>query len=52
MLSNDVVSLFVQLSDTSNFTKEIKDRLAKIDMDLKASASYSALNQVSAQIIL
>ena len=36
---NNVVSLFVKLSDSTNFTKEIKERLAKIDMDVKDSAN-------------
>lgn len=35
---NNVVSLFVKLSDTSIFTREIKDKLSKIDEDMKASA--------------
>lgn len=36
---NNVVSLFVKLIDSTNFTKEIKEKLAKIDMDLKDSAN-------------
>ena len=35
---NNVVSLFVKLSDTLNFTKDIKAKLSKIDEDMKASA--------------
>ena len=35
---NNVVFLFVKLSDTENFTKEIKDKLYKIDIDLKVSS--------------
>ena len=34
----NVSSLFGKLCDVSNFTKEIKDKLSKIDEDLKASA--------------
>ena len=41
---NNVVSLFAKLSDTSNFTKEIKDKLAKIDEDMKASAHQLSLD--------
>ena len=32
---NNVVSLFVKLSDTSNFTREIKDKFLKIDTYMK-----------------
>ena len=35
---DNLVSLFVKFSDTSIFTKEIKDKLFKIDEDIKASA--------------
>ena len=35
---NNVVSLFVKLSDTSIFTKEIKEKLSKRDEDIKTSA--------------
>ena len=34
---NNVTSLLGKLYDTSIFTKEIKDKLSKIDEDLKAS---------------
>lgn len=44
---NNFVSLFVKLSDTINITKEIKDKLAKIDMDLKDSVNQLALNPSS-----
>ena len=35
---NNVTSLFGKLYETSNFTKEIEDKLSKIDEDLNASA--------------
>lgn len=41
---NNVVSLFVKLSDTSNLTKEIKNKLSQIDTDLKASAHRLSLD--------
>ena len=34
---NNVTLLFRKLCDTSIFTQEIKDKLSKIDEDLKAS---------------
>ena len=34
----NVSSLFGKLCDVSNFTKEIKEKLSKIDEDLKVSA--------------
>lgn len=41
---NNVVSLFVKLSDTSIFTKVIKDTLSKIDEDRKESAHQLSLD--------
>ena len=41
---NNVVSLFVKISDTSNFTKDIKIKLSKIDEDMKASAHQLSLD--------
>ena len=38
-VSKNIVSLFEKLCDASNFTKEIKDKLAKIDENLKNSDS-------------
>ena len=36
---NNVVSLFTKLCDNSIFTKEIKDKLTKIDENFENSAS-------------
>ena len=36
---NNVTSLFAKLCDVSGFTKEIKDKLNKIDIDMQLSAS-------------
>ena len=44
---NNFVSLFVKLSDSTNFTKEIKEKLAKIDMDLKDSVNQLLLHPIS-----
>ena len=33
IIVNNVVSLFVKLNDSTNFTKEIKEKLAKINVD-------------------
>ena len=41
---NNVVSLFFKLSDTSIFTKEIKDKLFKIDEDMNPSAHQLSLD--------
>ena len=41
---NNVVSLFLNLSDTYNFTKEIKENLSKIYTDLKVSAHQLSLD--------
>ena len=41
---NNFVSLFVKLSDTSNFTKDITIKLSKIDEDMKASAHQLSLD--------
>ena len=41
---NNVTSLFGKLYDTSTFTNEIKDKLSKIDEDLKASAQQLQLD--------
>lgn len=49
---NNVVSLFVKLSDSTNFTKEIKEKLVKVDMDLKDSANHLAINPSSKSIHL
>ena len=35
---NNVASLFVKLNDIYFFTKDIKEKLSKIDEDMKASA--------------
>ena len=42
--ANNVVSLFFELSDTSIFTKKIKDELSKIDEDMKASVHELSLD--------
>ena len=36
---NNVASLFAKLCDVSGFTKEVKDKLNKIDIDMQLSAS-------------
>ena len=36
--------MFVKLSETYFFTNEIKDKLSKIDEDMKASAHHLSLN--------
>ena len=41
---NNVTSLFRKLCDTSSFTQEIKDKLSKIDEDLKESAHQLSLD--------
>ena len=41
---SNFISLFVKLSDTSIFTKEIKDKLSKIDEDIKASGHHLSLD--------
>ena len=41
---NNVTSLFSKLCDISIFTKEIKEKLSKIDEDLKASAHQLQLD--------
>ena len=41
---NNVVSLFVKLSNTSIFTKDIQIKLSKIDEDMKASAHQLSLD--------
>ena len=41
---NNVVALLVNLCDTSNFTLEIKNKLNKVDSDLKTSASQLAVD--------
>ena len=41
---NSVVSLFLKLSDTTNFTKEIKDKLLKIYTDLNTSENQLSLD--------
>ena len=41
---NNVVALFVKLCDTSNFTLEIKNKLTKVDSDLKTSVIQLALD--------
>ena len=44
---SNVSSLFGKLCDVSKFTKEIKDKLSKIDEDLKASAQQLQLDPSS-----
>ena len=44
---SNVSSLFGKLCDVSEFTKEIKDKLSKIDEDMKASAQQLQLNPSS-----
>ena len=34
----NVTSLFAKLCDVSGFTKEVKEKLSKIDVDMQASA--------------
>lgn len=41
---NNVIALFINLTDTSNFTKEIKEKLSKIDIDMKTSAHQLSLD--------
>ena len=36
---NNVASLFAKLCDVSGYTKEVKDKLNKIDIDMQSSAS-------------
>ena len=43
---NNVTLLFSKLCDTTIFTKDIKDKLSKIDEDLKASAQSCSLTRV------
>ena len=47
---NNIVSLFVNLSDSTNFTKEIKEKMAKVDMDLKDNANQLALSPTPSSI--
>ena len=42
--TNNVTSLFSKLCDTSIFTQEIKDKIFKIDEDLKESAHKLSLD--------
>ena len=44
MYVNNVISLFAKISDTLNFTKDIKAKIAKIDEDMKASAHQLSLD--------
>jgi hypothetical protein len=44
---NNVTSLFAKLCDVTEFTKEIKEQLKKIDEDLKASAQQLQLEPSS-----
>ena len=43
----NVTSLFIKLCDVSKFTKEIKEKLNKIDEDLKASTQKLQLDPSS-----